>query len=76
MESGLTLMAVSASETLLALAAELAPRLAPAAAVRSTHIRGNVALSSWCAVGCHGNSAAVNHCSEGRQTVELLMKHV
>ena len=37
-ESGLTLVAVGASEALLALAAELAPGLAPAAAVRSTHI--------------------------------------
>lgn len=67
MESGLTLVAISASEALLALAAKLAPCLAPAAAVRSTHIRGNVALSSRCAVGRHGNSAAVNHCREVRQ---------
>lgn len=37
-ESGLTLVAVSASEALLALAAELAPGLAPAAAARSAHI--------------------------------------
>lgn len=36
--SGLTLVTVGASEALLALAGELAPRLAPAAAVRSTHV--------------------------------------
>lgn len=62
-------MTVSASEALLALAGELAPRLAPAAAVRSTHVGGNVALASWCAVGCHGDGAAVNHCRGERQTV-------
>lgn len=35
---GLTLMAVGASEALLAFTAELAPSLAPTAAVRSAHI--------------------------------------
>lgn len=66
-ESGLTLMAVGASEALLALAAELAPGLAPAAAVRSTHIRRNVTLSSRGAVGRHSDCAAVNHCREERE---------
>lgn len=37
-DPGLTLMTVSASEALLALAGELAPCLAPAAAVGSTHV--------------------------------------
>lgn len=69
-ESGLTLVTVGASEALLALAAELAPGLAPAAAVRSTHIRRNVALSSRCAVGCHGDSAAVNHCREKQNSLD------
>lgn len=37
-ESELTLVTVSASEALLTLAGELSPSLAPAAAVRSTHV--------------------------------------
>lgn len=65
-ETGLTLMAIGASEALLALTAELAPGLAPAAAVGSTHVRRNVAFSSRRAVGRHGDSAAVNHCRRRR----------
>lgn len=69
-DSALTLVAVGASEALLALTGELAPGLAPAAAVRSTNIRGNVALSSRCAIGGHSNGAAVNHCEEERKWSE------
>lgn len=64
LDSVLTLMAVGASETLLALAAELAPGLTLTATVRSTNVWWDVTLSSWCAVGCHGNRAAINHCRE------------
>ena len=60
-------MAVSAPEALLALAAELAAGLAPALAVRSAHVRRNVPLPSWSAVGRHGDGAAVNHCGDERQ---------
>lgn len=70
------LVAVGASEALLALTAELAPSLAPAAAVRSTHIRRNVALSSWRAVGRHGDSAAVNHFTRGGATVVFEVRAV
>lgn len=66
---GRTLVAVGPSEALLALAAELTPCLAPAATVRSTHIWRNVTLSSWRAVRCHGNGAAVNHCKKTPQTL-------
>lgn len=66
-QSDLTLVAVGASEAFLALAAELASSLAPAAAVRSAHIGRDVALSSWRAVGRHCDRAAVNHC--GGKTV-------
>lgn len=65
--SGLTLMAVGASEALLALAAELTPGLAAAAPVRSTHIGRNVALSTRRAIGRHGDRAAVNHYRGERQ---------
>lgn len=60
----LTLVTVGAPEALLAFAAELASGLAPAAAVRSTHIWRNVAFSSRCAVGRHSDCAAVNHCRQ------------
>lgn len=60
-------MAVGASEALLALTAELAPGLAAAAAMRSTHVRRNVALSPRRAIGRHGDCAAVNHCRQERQ---------
>lgn len=67
----LTLMAVSASEALLALAAELAAGLAAAAAVRSAHVGRDVALSSRRAVGRHRHGAAVDHCVRDRDGVTV-----
>lgn len=64
-------MAVSASEALLALAAELAAGLATAAAVGSAHVGRDVALSSGGAVGCHRHGAAVNHCVRDRDGVTV-----
>lgn len=60
-------MAVSASEALLALAAELAAGLAAAAAVGSAHVGRDVALPSGRAVGRHRHGAAVNHCVRGQR---------
>lgn len=57
----LTLVAVGASEALLAFTAELAPSLAPAAPMGAAHIGGDVALTPWGAIGQHANCAAVNH---------------
>jgi len=58
----LTFMTVGASETLLTLARKLAPGLASAAPVRPTDVGGDVSHPVRRTVGCHGNSAAVNHC--------------
>lgn len=70
------LVAVGASEALLALAAELAPGLAPAAPVRSAHVRRDVALSSRRAVGRHCDRAAVNHFTRGGATVVFEVRAV
>lgn len=70
------LVAVGSSEALLALAAELAPGLAPAAPVRSAHIRRNVTLSSRRAVRRHGDGAAVNHFTCGGATVVFEVRAV
>ena len=57
----LTLMTVCASEAFLALAAELAPGLAPAAASGPAHVGRDVTLPTRRAVGRHGNRAAIDH---------------
>lgn len=67
----LTLVAVGAPEAFLALAAELAPGLAAAAAVRPAHVGRDVALASRRAVGRHGNRAAVDHCGGERERVPI-----
>lgn len=74
--AGLTLVAVSASEALLALAAELAAGLAAAAAVRSAHVGRDVALSSGRAVGRHRHGAAVDHCVRDRDGVRVRLADV
>lgn len=54
-------MTVGASETFLTLARKLAPGLASAAPVRATDVGGDISHPVRRTVGCHGNSAAVNH---------------
>lgn len=69
-------MAVRPPEALVALAAELSARLAPAAAMRSAHVRRNEALPARCAVGRHGNGAAVDHFTSGGPAVVFEMRAV
>lgn len=66
-------MAVCPPEALVALAAELSTRLAPAAPMRSAHVRRNEALPARSAVGRHGDGAAVNHFTSGGPAVVFEM---
>ncbi len=63
----LTLMAVGAFESFLTLARKLASGLTPAASVWTTDIWGDISDPFRRTVGCHSNSAAVNHCESFRE---------